>query len=335
MHCIENFGNFRKGGKYSQINAYNGEMAKIFITGAAGLVGVAARFALEKRGHLVFGCDLRSACATERFDFRDVRKLRTTLTKCDGVLHLGALSRVIWGETHSALCSDINIHGTRSLMKTIAGIRRKIWLVFASSREVYGTPPKLPCTPDTLLCPENLYARTKLAGENMTWEMRHRGFCVAVVRLSNVFGSVDDYRDRVVPAFAAASASGGVLRLRGADGVFDFTPLSDTVDAIVRVIDAMISDVRDLPAIDIVTGRATSLAELARIALVHGSGNVAVEAPLPFYPARFQGDARPAKKYLGWVPQEPLENAVGRLVTQFKGGSNAHIKSNSWLSAAL
>lgn len=310
-------------------------MRKILITGSEGLLGKAARAALEKSGYKVLGCDIRSSCAMENFDFRDTQKVRIALEQCDGVLHLGAVSRVIWGEDYPVLCRDINIGGGRALIRVISEMPQKIWLIYASSREVYGTPSKLPCTPDTPPRPENLYARTKIAGERMIWSMRQRGFCAAVIRFSNVFGAVDDYHDRVVPAFAKAAAGGGILYVRGAESLLDFTPLSDAIDAIVRIVRAVDEGICDLPAIDIVTGRATSLMDLARMAVACGGGNIITEPSCSFYPARFQGDPRPAKKYLGWKPKENLENAVSLLVNQFKRTPYANTQSYSWISAAL
>ena len=218
-----------------------------------GLIGQGVRDALESLDHTVLGCDLRSLCETKKFDLRNADKLRSALAECDGVLHLGALSRVIWGEMHPALCHSINVGGVITLTKVISEMPRKIWLIFASSREIYGTPSKLPCTSDMSPHPENLYAHTKMVGENMVWDMRCRGFCVAVIRLSNVFGTANDYHDRVVPAFAKAAAHGGVLHIRGADSALDFTPLEDAVNAIVRVVQLIDGGVFDLPAIDIVT----------------------------------------------------------------------------------
>ncbi|MEO8630408.1 MAG: NAD-dependent epimerase/dehydratase family protein [Betaproteobacteria bacterium] len=39
------------------------------------------------------------------------------------------------------------------------------WLIFASSREVYGQPASLPATEDAPLRPVNVYGRSKLEGE--------------------------------------------------------------------------------------------------------------------------------------------------------------------------
>ena len=76
-----------------------------------GLIGQGVRDALESLDHTVLGCDLRSLCETKKFDLRNADKLRSALAECDGVLHLGALSRVIWGEMHPALCHSINVGG--------------------------------------------------------------------------------------------------------------------------------------------------------------------------------------------------------------------------------
>ncbi len=313
-------------------------MTKILITGSEGLIGSATRIALEKSGFTVQGCDFRSCCETEKFDFRNSEKLSTILSDCDGVVHLGALSRVVWGQVYPELCRSINITGLRTLMAEIEKSPKKAWLIFASSREIYGTPPNLPCSSDMPPNPENLYAQTKLAGEQLVTDFRKRGFRAMVVRFSNVFGTTEDYHDRVVPAFTKASAHGDTLYVRGREVVSDFTPLVDAVEALVCAVQAINAGENDLPPIDIVTGRATSLIELAQIANVHGTSEIVIEERKSFYPMRFQGDPSPAKKYLGWAPKQNLENAVGKLVGDFKklgNKRNAHIKSDSWISAAL
>ena len=83
-----------------------------------GLIGQGVRDALESLDHTVLGCDLRSLCETKKFDLRNADKLRSALAECDGVLHLGALSRVIWGEMHPALCHSINVGGVITLRKS-------------------------------------------------------------------------------------------------------------------------------------------------------------------------------------------------------------------------
>lgn len=312
-------------------------MACIFMTGSAGLIGRALRGRLEASGRAVVGCDLRSDAADEKYDLRDANRVREAMKDCSGVIHLGALSRVVWGQQYPKLCRSINVGGARVVMRAAAESAQKPWLLFAGSREVYGTPATLPCLADSPLRPENIYAKTKLKAEKMAMELRQCGNRSAVLRFSNVFGSADDYHDRVVPAFARASASGGNLYVRGPGGVYDFTVLDDVVAAVLRAADALANGIGDLPPIDIVTGRAVSLMELAQMALAAGSGRIITKSPTGFYPKRFQGDPRPAQKYLGWRARCVLENAMRRLVGDFRQTKNEHenIKSHSWLSALV
>ena len=296
------------------------------------------RIALEKSGIAVRNCDWHSDRLEERFDFCNPHEIRNALGDCDGVIHLAALSRVIWGEMYPALCKQINSVGLKTLANAMRSLDHKPWLIYASSREIYGTPRQLPCSPESPPNPENLYARTKLAGEALVQEMRQQGFTTAILRFSNVFGTTDDYSDRVVPAFSLAAATGGVLHVHGQDSIYDFTPVPDAANAMLLTVSALDSGEKRLPPIDVVTGRATSLLELAQMTLRHGSGEIIQHAPRTFYPARFQGDPRRAKAYLGWAPHHPLEDAIERLVKDFKqlgGKSLARTKNHSWVSAAI
>lgn len=312
-------------------------MASVLLTGSSGLIGSALRPCLESAGWRVVGCDLRAQAEEERFDLRDESRIRQAVKECSGIIHLGALSRVVWGQQYPKLCRSINVGGARVVMRAAAEAAHKPWLLFAGSREVYGTPATLPCRADNPLRPENIYAKTKLKAEKMAMELRQCGNHSAVLRFSNVFGRTDDYHDRVVPAFARAAAFGGDLEVRGPDGVYDFTVLDDVVVAVLRAVDALAGGIGDLPPIDIVTGRAVSLGDLAQMAISAGGGRIVTKPPTGYYPKRFQGDPHPAKKYLGWRAQRVLEDAMRRLVGDFRQTKNEHenIKSHSWVSALV
>lgn len=293
-------------------------MTRIFITGSAGLIGRALRLSLESGGRTVVGCDLRADAAAEKFDLRDSRRVHSAIANCDGIIHLGAVSRVVWGEKNPPLCESVNVGGTRILAAAALASPRKPWFLYASSREVYGNPLRLPCGPDSPINPENTYARTKAEAERVVLALRGKKTAVASLRFSNVFGSVNDHVDRVVPAFARAAANDGILRLEGADNFFDFTHLDDTVAAVLRTVDALESGVNDLPPLDIVTGRATSLLQLAKIAMTAGGGQIKNAPSRGIGAEKFQGDPFPAKEHLGWRARQSLEEMVARLVSDFR-----------------
>src|SRR5690349_1399660 len=70
---------------------------RIHITGSAGLIGRAVGHALRRQGHEVVGIDPRAEDPTERGDLCDTDALAARLTGVAGILHLGAVSRVIAG----------------------------------------------------------------------------------------------------------------------------------------------------------------------------------------------------------------------------------------------
>ncbi len=76
------------------------------------------------------------------------------------------------------------------------------WVLFTSSREVYGQPDDLPATEATALRPMNVYGRSKVAGEQIAQAALRRGLRTAVVWLANVYGATGDHVDRVVPTFS-------------------------------------------------------------------------------------------------------------------------------------
>jgi UDP-glucose 4-epimerase len=296
-------------------------MAEILITGSQGLVGTALSGALRARGLLVGGLDRQLPEGhPERADIIDADRARDLVNGCRGIVHLAAISRVVWAERDPDRCWQTNVEGTRNILRAATGSPSKPWVLFVSSREVYGEPRRLPVAEDDGVHPPNIYGRSKAEGERLVLEGRKDGLATAVVRLSNVYGKVDDHPDRVVPAFARGAVEGSDLRVCGSACTFDFTHLDDTVAGLVAIIDALEAGERDLPPIHFCTGRATTLGELARIANRAG-GNRAriVEQPQRSYDVtRFVGDPTRARARLGWSVQVDIVEGVRRLAGDFR-----------------
>jgi nucleoside-diphosphate-sugar epimerase len=139
------------------------------------------------------------------------------------------------------------------------------------------------------------------------------------VRLSNVYGSARDHADRVVPALARAAAEGRPLRIDGRAHTFDFTHIDDVVRGLVGIIELLDRDVM-IPPIHLLTGRPTTLAELAGICIELARTNSRItEAPPRSYDvARFYGDPTRARELLGWTPAVPLRRGLERLMREFR-----------------
>lgn len=292
---------------------------RILITGISGLVGTALRAALELAGAEVLGIDLRGA-DPERGDVRQSAQLASRLSGCTGIVHLAAVSRVIWAEREPQTCWSTNVGGTRTVLEKSVAAPTRPWLIFASSREVYGQPECLPVSEDAPSRPVNIYGRSKVAGEGLVNEARAIGLRAAIVRLSNVYGRTSDYADRVVPAFARAAATNGHIRVDGSGHTFDFTHIDDTVRGLVALVQLLAEGLAPPPPIHLLGGSPTALGELAQLAAELSIGGVTIEEapPRSFDVAHFHGDPRRAKLELGWSPQVELPAGLRRLVDDYR-----------------
>ncbi len=293
---------------------------RIGVTGSEGLIGSALCAALERDGHEVRRFDIRNASDSPHFgDLRDAEQVRRLVDGCDGVVHLGAISRVVWGEREPERCAATNEHGTRYVVEAAEATRTRPWVLFSSSREVYGEPTRLPVHEDLALAPVNVYGRSKAAGERAVNEGRARGLRTAVLRFSNVYGSTRDHADRVIPAFCRGAALGQALRVDGPLHTFDFTHLDDTLDGIRKTIELLAAGERALPPIHLVTGRPTTLGQLAVMAAAAGGWRSEIhEAPSrTFDVSRFCGDPSRAKQVLGWTAKRMVDDGVAAFVRDF------------------
>src|SRR4051812_1813057 len=111
---------------------------KILITGSAGLIGQTLSKQLQQKGVQVVEFDTRLSLNTSGYgDVRDLNLLNEAIKDCQGVIHLAAVSRVIWGEQNPQLCMDVNVQGTHNILKAAYQASPRPWVIFGSSREVY------------------------------------------------------------------------------------------------------------------------------------------------------------------------------------------------------
>ena len=292
-------------------------LGKVLITGSEGLIGTALRSALVAQGVDVLGLDCR-ADGPDRGDTRDAQRVFDAVSGCDGVVHLAAVSRVAWGEQQPARCWDTNVGGTGHVIEAVQAQDRPPWLLFASSREVYGQPRTLPVREDAELSPMNVYGRSKAEGERLVAEAQRGGLCTAIVRYSNVYGRVTDHSDRVVPAFAKAAAVGGTIRVDGPEHTFDFTHIDDAVRGTSALI-GKLATAASQPPIHLVTGQPVTLSRLAQIAADSADKPLRVVEgrPRKYDVSSFYGDTERSKSLLGWEANISIFEGMRQLIEDF------------------
>jgi UDP-glucose 4-epimerase len=290
----------------------------IIVTGSGGLIGRAVSARLKTAGLACVGIDLLADEADLRMDIRETERLAPFVENAAGIVHLAAVSRVADGERDPARCAAVNVAATQGLLRAALAAGRRPWVLFASSREVYGEPDRLPVAEDAPCRPIGAYARSKVAAEIEVGRAREAGLGTATIRLANVYGSARDYPDRVVPAFATAASRGGAMRVDGPDCGLDLTHLDDVAEGIARVCEALRQGERNLPTVHFVSGRRIALRELALMAneLGGGKSRIVEAPPRPFGARDFVGDPERARALLGWTATTPLRNGLTRLIAE-------------------
>jgi len=287
----------------------------ILVTGCQGLIGKALTKALNQSGYTAHGLDLRAVGASLG-DIRHREDVDRALDRCVGVVHLAAVSRVIDGERDASTCWATNVEGTRNILDSALAMATRPWVIYASSREVYGRPSSLPVNEDAPRAPVNIYGRSKVAAEDLT---SASALQTAILRFSNVYGSTRDHADRVVPAFARQAAEGRPLRVDGRGHTFDFTHLSDTVEGILAVIERL-EQGETLAPMHLVTGSPTNLGQLASLAikLANSTSAIREEPPRSYDVDNFYGDNTRAAKLLGWRAEVTIKDGLGCLIRDFQ-----------------
>lgn len=294
-------------------------MSSLLITGSQGLIGKALCKRLKAISYCIKLFD--NSFSVDHPDYGDIiccDTIQKKIKNCHGVVHLAAVSRVIWGEQQPEKCWQTNVTGTQNVLECAYLSLHKPWVIYASSREVYGQQQQFPVTESSPLQPLNIYARSKVAAEEQVQHYQSRGLKTAILRFSSVYGRTDDHQDRVVPAFCRAAALGKPLRIEGAKNTFDFTQIDDVVEGIVKVIEQL-EQGYPLPPIHLTTGQPTTLEELAQLACKASQKQAPFIAAPPrnFDVSKFYGDPSLARAQLGWTPQITIEKGVRQLVTDF------------------
>lgn len=290
-------------------------MKNILVTGSSGLVGSSLINRLEKLGITCIPFDIR---ANEAQNIQYLEALYAT-EEVDGIVHLAGTSRVVLGQRNPELCRLNNVLGTRNVIKKAFFQKKKPWIIFASSREVYGQQESLPVHESFSRRPMNVYAKSKHLAENLIFEAAQQGLKASVIRLSNVFGGLTDHANRVIPAFCLAALSNNPLRLEGADNVFDFTYIEDVIDGIVKLIHLLNTSSDLPPPIHFVSNRGISLSEAASIIIDKAQGGQVVKTtPRDYDVSKFYGDNSRARSLLDWSPKYTFEESISRFINDLK-----------------
>lgn len=299
---------------------------KILVTGSSRLIGSSLISYLKDQGIDVFGLSLTPSNAMKLKNIPstvgnilDKECITSCLKGCDGIIHLAAVSRVSFGEQSQENCRRVNIEGTRNVVEAALASPQKPWILYSSSREVYGPQKIFPVKEDACLAPQNTYAFSKLEGEKIIQQAQEKGLRACILRLSNVYGTPYDYPDRAVPAFIKKALNNETIHCVGAENIIDFTSIKDVVEAIYTAV-LRLNAGKTLPPMNIASGKGLSLYQAAQgiIKLLESPSKIIIHPGRSFDVKAYIGSNVCAREYLGWRPKTSFEEGVRNLAEDYK-----------------
>ncbi len=293
------------------------------VTGGAGFIGSTLTRGLLDAGARVTVLDNLSVGRRERVDRRarlvegDVRDraaVGEALTGVDVVYHLAAQVTIRGSFERFYEDLDTNLMGTAMLLREVDPSRVR-WFVLASSMGVYAdAPTPVPINERHATEPLSPYGIGKLAAEKLAAQvLALRSVPLTTLRFFNTFGPGQAYTPYVgvLTIFITKLLSGEAPVIFG-DGEQrrDFVHVEDIVAGV------MAAPGRQPGIYNLGTGKATSLNELAALAIAHTGTRVTPrhDEARPGELRYSIADITAARTTLGYNPRRTLADALPAIV---------------------
>jgi len=209
---------------------------KILVFGAGGLLGTLLVKKLEKK-YSVIGTtksargEIKNKCDITRKEeiLQIVQKVNP-----DIIIHLAGITGNVECEQNPHKTIKTNIMGTYYILDVIKN--KKIKLIFASSREVYGFSKK-EVNENSPLQPINLNGISKMFSENliMDFHLQHK-IAYNILRFTNFYGEHNEKRG--ISKMFKNSLLGKKIIIYGGNQSLDLIHFDDAVNAIMKSIES-------------------------------------------------------------------------------------------------
>ena len=220
---------------------------------------------------------------------------------------------------------EINCRSQLWILEALRKRNPEAKVVYAGTRQIYGRPRYLPVDESHLLNPTDVNGINKISGEfyHLVYHSVY-GIRACSLRLTNTYGPrqlIRHNRQGFIGWFMRQVTLGEPIQLFGDGGQKrDFDYVDDVVDAFLR---AGASDAADGQVFNLGGNAPVALLDLARLMVeIAGQGSVRL---VPFPPERkaidigdFYAKADKVRSVLGWAPQVPLREGLGRTLDYYR-----------------
>lgn len=309
-----------------------GKPLKVVITGGLGFIGsnlarrlvdLGAKVTLvdslipEYGGNLFNIHGIEDRVTVNIADVRDEHSMRQLVKGADVLFNLAGQTSHLDSMKDPYTDLEINARAQLSILEACRHNNPGVRIVYASTRQIYGRPEKLPVDERHLLQPTDVNGVNKMAGE---WfhilYSRVYGIRTCALRLTNTYGPrmrVKDERQTFVGIWINNMLHGRDISIFG-DGaqVRDFNHVADVVEALLL---AGSTDAADGEAMNLGAAPPASLKELAEIMVRANGGGAFKLIPFPVERKRIDigdyfADYGKATRLLGWTPKIALEDGI-------------------------
>jgi UDP-glucose 4-epimerase len=257
-------------------------------------------------------------------DVRDEHSMRYLVRGQDYLFNLAGQTSHLDSMQDPYTDLEINCRAQLSILEACRKYNPAIKVVFASTRQIYGKPERLPVDERHLLRPVDVNGINKMAGEwyHILYNNVH-GVRACALRMTNTIGPrmrVRDARQTFLGVWVRFVVEGKPFEVWGGDQLRDFTYADDAVEALLL---AAASPDADGRVFNLGGDVVVSLRELARLLVeANGGGEFAVRA---FPPERkridvgdYYADFGLIRSLLGWAPRVPLREALARTLAFYR-----------------
>jgi UDP-glucose 4-epimerase len=223
---------------------------------------------------------------------------------------------------------EINCRSQLSILEVCRKYNPQIKVVFASTRQIYGKPDRLPVDENHLLRPVDVNGINKMAGEwyHILYNNVY-GIRACALRLTNTIGPrmrVKDARQTFLGIWIRLLIEGKPFEVWGGEQLRDFTYVDDAVEAFLM---AAASEESNGKIFNLGGDCVISLKDLADLLIqVNGAGEYISKS----YPADrkridigdFYADFSRIRSALGWEPKVPLREGLTRILSFYRKYQN-------------